>query len=61
MPLLVWRGAAASPFLSALGVPHRDTLITEVSEALALSEEISRSEPFWIPVGGLSAGVLGRL
>lgn len=61
MPLLVWRGAAASLFLSALGVPHRDTLITEVSEALAMSEEISRSEPFWIPVGGLSAVVLGRL
>lgn len=49
-------------FISALGVPHRDTSIAEVSKVLALNGEISRSErALWIPVGGQSAVVLGRL
>lgn len=49
-------------FISALGVPHRDALITEIPKALPLKGEVSSPEPgFWIPVGGQSAVVLDRL
>lgn len=50
--------SSSIPFPQLLG-DH--TEIHWLLRYLALNGEISRSEPFWIPVGGQSAVALGRL